>query len=93
MPLQYYIGTSGWHYEHWKGRFYPDKLTKARWLEFYASHFATVELNNSFYRLLSAAAFATWRDFSPVYIYFNNDAEAFAVRNATTIGNYLQATV
>ncbi len=29
----------------------------------------------------------------PVYIYFNNDAEAFAVRNATTIGDYLPATV
>ena len=38
MPLQYYIGTSGWHYEHWRGRFYPEKLTKAKWLEFYAGH-------------------------------------------------------
>ena len=65
MPLQYYIGTSGWHYEHWRGRFYPEKLTKAKWLEFYVSHFTTVELNNSFYRLPSEAAFATWHDFSP----------------------------
>ena len=64
MPLQYYIGTSGWHYEHWRGRFYPEKLTKVRWLEFYASHFTIVELNNSFYRLPSAAAFTTWHDSS-----------------------------
>ena len=65
MSLPYYIGTSGWHYDHWRGRFYPEKLTKAKWLEFYAGHFATVELNNSFYRLPSEAAFAAWHDSSP----------------------------
>ena len=68
--MQYYIGTSGWHYEHWRGRFYPEKLTKAKWLKFYASHFTTVELNNSFYRLPSEAAFATWRDSSPANFTF-----------------------
>ena len=65
MLLNYHIGTSGWHYEHWRVRFYPEKLAKAKWLEFYAGHFATVELNNSFYRLPSESAFATWRDSSP----------------------------
>ena len=70
MPLQYHIGTSGWHYEHWRGRFYPEKLTKAEWLEFYATHFTTVELNNSFYRLPSEAAFTTWHDFSPANFIF-----------------------
>ena len=39
-------------------------------------------------RLASLAA-----NLKAVYIYFNNDAEAFAVRNAITIGDYLQATV
>jgi len=68
--LHYYIGTSGWHYEHWRGRFYPEKLAKAKWLEFYAGHFATVELNNSFYRLPSETAFATWRDSSPANFTF-----------------------
>ncbi len=70
MSLPYYIGTSGWHYDHWRGRFYPEKLTKTKWLEFYASHFATVELNSSFYRLPSEAAFAAWRDFSPANFTF-----------------------
>jgi len=65
MSLQYYIGTSGWHYDHWRYRFYPEKLAKAKWLEFYTSHFTTVELNNSFYRLPSEAAFATWYNSSP----------------------------
>ncbi len=70
MSAVYYIGTSGWHYEHWRGRFYPEKLAKAKWLEFYATHFTTVELNNSFYRLPSEAAFAHWRDSSPANFIF-----------------------
>ena len=61
----YYIGTSGWHYEHWRDRFYPEKLSKDKWLEFYAARFATVELNNSFYRLPSESAFTTWHNSSP----------------------------
>jgi uncharacterized protein YecE (DUF72 family) len=63
--LRYYIGTSGWHYDHWQHLFYPDKLVKAKWLEFYARYFGTVELNSSFYRLPSERAFAAWRDSSP----------------------------
>lgn len=65
MSSRYYIGTSGWHYEHWRGTFYPQELPKTKWLEFYANHFTTVELNNSFYRLPSEAAFANWRSSTP----------------------------
>ena len=68
--LRYHIGTSGWHYDHWRRRFYPQELAKAKWLEFYATHFTTVELNNSFYRLPSEAAFAAWRDSSPANFTF-----------------------
>jgi uncharacterized protein YecE (DUF72 family) len=68
--LQYYIGTSGWHYDHWRHLFYPDKLPRAKWLEFYSRHFTTVELNNSFYRLPSEEAFANWRDSSPANFAF-----------------------
>ena len=70
MPLHYYVGTSGWHYDHWRHRFYPDKLSRAKWLEFYATHFTTVELNNSFYRLPSETAVVTWRDSSPANFTF-----------------------
>ncbi len=62
---RYFIGTSGWHYNDWKGRFYPEKLPKAKWLEYYARHFTTLELNNSFYRLPSEEAFARWYGSSP----------------------------
>jgi len=70
MAFHYYIGTSGWHYDHWRDRFYPEKLSKPQWLEFYASHFTTVELNNSFYRLPSEAAFTTWYNSSPTNFIF-----------------------
>ena len=70
MTLRYYIGTSGWHYDHWRDRFYPKELTKAKWLEFYTHHFTTVELNNSFYRLPSESAFANWHDSSPANFAF-----------------------
>lgn len=63
--MKYYVGTSGWHYEHWRDEFYPEGLAKARWLEFYSQHFSTVELNNSFYQLPSEKAFINWKDVSP----------------------------
>jgi len=60
-----WIGTSGWHYEHWKEIFYPEGLAKSDWLTFFASHFSTVELNNSFYHLPSEKAFLTWKEAVP----------------------------
>lgn len=62
---RYYIGTSGWHYDDWKGRFYPEKLPKTKWLEFYAQHYTTLELNNTFYRLPTENAFLNWYNASP----------------------------
>ena len=59
------IGTSGWQYVDWRGRFYPRDLPAARWLEHYARAFPTVELNNSFYRLPSEDAFRAWRRRTP----------------------------
>jgi uncharacterized protein YecE (DUF72 family) len=63
--VRYYIGTSGWHYDDWRGRFYPEKLPKAQWLEFYARHYPTLELNNTFYRLPKESVFQKWHDASP----------------------------
>jgi len=59
------IGTSGWNYRHWKGRFYPENLPMRRWLEFYAEHFDTVELNASFYRLPSEKTVKGWKTRTP----------------------------
>jgi uncharacterized protein YecE (DUF72 family) len=60
-----YIGTSGWSYSHWQGLFYPQELSKGRWLEFYMQHFDTVELNASFYRLPKKKTFENWRARTP----------------------------
>jgi len=65
MSVEYYIGCSGWHYEHWRGFYYPQELPKAKWLSFYARQFTTVELNNSFYRVPSEKAFSNWRESTP----------------------------
>ncbi|KAA9332035.1 hypothetical protein F0P96_11120 [Hymenobacter busanensis] len=43
MPA-YHIGCSSYHYRHWRGRFYPEKLPMRRWFEFYSQHFGTLEL-------------------------------------------------
>jgi len=72
-PAKYYIGCSGWHYDHWRGLYYPEGLSKPKWLQFYARQFTTVELNNSFYRLPSEKAFTTWRESTP-------DGFVFAVK-------------
>jgi len=60
------IGCSGWNYADWKGRFYPEKGCPAsRWLEYYARHFDTVEVNSTFYRLASRDAVARWLEQTP----------------------------
>src|SRR5689334_19123324 len=55
------VGCSGWHYKSWRGTVYPAELPPEKWLAAYADRFKTVELNNSFYRLPSPAAFDAWR--------------------------------
>ena len=56
------IGTSGWNYKHWIGSFYPTKLKDSDWLSFYGSHFDTVEINNTFYRLPEEKTFKKWEE-------------------------------
>ena len=65
MAARILIGTSGFAYDHWRERFYPKGLSRAKWLHFYTGHFPTVELNVSFYRLPSESAFVTWHRSSP----------------------------
>ena len=59
------VGCSGWNYKHWRELFYPKGLPARRWFEFYAGHFDTVEINNSFYRLPSPETFDKWREQAP----------------------------
>jgi uncharacterized protein YecE (DUF72 family) len=59
------VGCSGWQYDDWRGRFYPEGLAKGRWLEHYSQVFDTVEVNSTFYRLASADAVARWVEQTP----------------------------
>jgi uncharacterized protein YecE (DUF72 family) len=59
------VGTSGWSYQHWRGTFYPPDVKPADFLRFYAGRFATVEINNSFYRLPPETNVERWRDVAP----------------------------
>ncbi|MBW1979674.1 MAG: DUF72 domain-containing protein [Deltaproteobacteria bacterium] len=54
------IGTSGWFYRHWTGRFYPPDLKPSAWLSYYASQFDVVENNSSFYHLPKESTVAGW---------------------------------
>ncbi len=60
-----FVGTSGWSYDHWIGRFYPEDLGRGEWLEYYTRRFDSVELNASFYRLPSKKTFRNWGERTP----------------------------
>jgi uncharacterized protein YecE (DUF72 family) len=65
MTDKIHIGTSGWSYKHWRNDFYPQKLRQADWFSYYANHFQTVEINNSFYKLPTEKAVANWDEIAP----------------------------
>jgi uncharacterized protein YecE (DUF72 family) len=60
-----YIGTSGWVYGAWKGRFYPPTLPEAQRLGYYASWFETTEVNYSFYHVPSPETYKRWLRLAP----------------------------
>lgn len=59
------IGTSGWHYKHWIGRYYPRDIKPAGMLDYYIHDFDSVELNNTFYQLPNEKSFDAWRESVP----------------------------
>jgi uncharacterized protein YecE (DUF72 family) len=71
------VGTSGWHYNHWLGRFYPDGTPRNKWLEYYARHFDTVEINNTFYHLPKEVSLRRWRDQAPANFVYTIKANRY----------------
>jgi uncharacterized protein YecE (DUF72 family) len=59
------VGSSGYSYKEWKGTFYPEDLPAAEMLRYYAGRFATVEINNTFYRMPTADVLAKWAAETP----------------------------
>jgi uncharacterized protein YecE (DUF72 family) len=58
--MNLYVGTSGYAYKQWKGKFYPKDLPPKQMLRYYAERFGTVETNNTFYSMPKASAVAAW---------------------------------
>ena len=72
-----FIGTSGWHYKHWKGTFYPANTSDAEQFDHYIQHFNTVEINNSFYKLPTPKTFTGWKQAAPARFIFSVKASRF----------------
>jgi uncharacterized protein YecE (DUF72 family) len=60
LPMNLYVGTSGYSYKEWKGPFYPEKLPDKQMLHFYGERFRTVEINNTFYRMPKSSVLEAW---------------------------------
>lgn len=56
------VGTSGWIYSDWKETFYPSTVPSQDSLQYYSEFFQTVEINSSFYHLLSEKSVQSWNE-------------------------------
>jgi uncharacterized protein YecE (DUF72 family) len=69
--MQYLIGCSGFHYKHWRGKFYPEGLPVKKWFDFYCLYFITLELNVTFYRFPKLETLQAWHERSPADFTFS----------------------
>lgn len=58
--MKIYVGTSGYSYKAWKGKFYPEKIPATEMLRFYSERLGTVEINNTFYRMPTENLLTSW---------------------------------
>jgi uncharacterized protein YecE (DUF72 family) len=90
------IGTSGWQYDDWRGVFYPSELPRKEWFRYYARHFDTVEVNNTFYQLPSERTFDSWREQAPSEFCFALKFSRYATQMkklkepGATIGSFME---
>jgi uncharacterized protein YecE (DUF72 family) len=56
----HYVGTSGFAYPLWKGKFYPQKFPDDQMLAFYGKRFRAVEINNTFYHQPTLESVKSW---------------------------------
>jgi uncharacterized protein YecE (DUF72 family) len=78
MSTRIFVGTSGWNYPHWSGGvFYPAGMKQSDWLGYYAQHFNSVEINNTFYHLPAQHVFEAWSTMTPASFCFAVKANRF----------------
>jgi uncharacterized protein YecE (DUF72 family) len=72
-----HIGTSGWHYQSWRGPFFPRELMIKHQLRYYGTQFDTTELNGVFYRTPTLQAVRAWAEQTPKDFIFSWKASKF----------------
>jgi uncharacterized protein YecE (DUF72 family) len=58
--MKIHVGTSGYAYKEWKGKFYPEKISPKEMLRFYSGRLNAVEINNTFYRMPREGVLRSW---------------------------------
>ena len=107
--MKLWVGTSGYSYKPWLGKFYPERLAAKEMLGYYASRLPAVEINNTFYRLPKESVLQAWAEKVPnefrfvlkapqriTHVKRLKDAEGeveYLFRAATTMGSGLGATL
>jgi uncharacterized protein YecE (DUF72 family) len=56
-----HLGTIGFSYSFWKGKFYPAKTAAKDYLAYYATRFNTVEVDSTFYRIPTEQTVLNWK--------------------------------
>ena len=60
--MKIYVGTSGYGYREWKGKFYPEKILPKEMLRFYSERLNSVEINNTFYHMPTEGVLTSWAE-------------------------------
>jgi uncharacterized protein YecE (DUF72 family) len=63
--MKIHVGTSGYGYDEWKGKFYPEKISSGEMLRFYSERLGAVEINNTFYRMPKESVLTSWAEQVP----------------------------
>jgi len=83
--IRWHIGCSGFHYREWREIFYPKGLPQRKWFDYYAEHFNTLEINNTFYKFPEQKLFDNWYEKAPAQF-------TFAVKVPRNITHYQKFT-
>lgn len=75
--IDLHSGCSGFSYKSWKNIFYPENITQKNWLAYYASHFNTVEINNTFYGIPTEKTVSAWKENTPENFRFSLKANRY----------------
>ena len=63
--MKIHVGTSGYSYKEWKGKFYPEKISPKEMLRFYSERLGAVEINNTFYHMPTESVLHSWAEQVP----------------------------